>query len=236
MTHDLNLEPTASTNAIGEAVSIDFENTVRQGDTPSNDTMDFSSTDVTTIYVVKQVLDKEKIMAVIRDLSLDPRASTSAIGKAVSLDFENTVYQLCTPSSDIPDPSPIEVSADSIIQQVLSIVNRERSRVGLSPLRLQSQLTAAAQIHSNDMARHNFIGHTGSDGSSFVDRIKLQGYNFRRLIGENVAAGQSSPQEVMRDWMNSRGHRENILNPIFRDIGIGYARGNRPYWTQTFGA
>ncbi|MBD2773011.1 hypothetical protein ICL16_13245 [Iningainema sp. BLCCT55] len=65
--------------------------------------------------------------------------------------------------------------------------------------------------------------------------MKQHGYNFRQA-GENVASGYSSAQDVMRGWMNSTGHRANILNPNYREIGIGYARGNQPYWTQTFGA
>jgi uncharacterized protein YkwD len=81
------------------------------------------------------------------------------------------------------------------------------------------------------------MSHTGSDGSSPFDRMKRYGYNYR-WAGENVAAGQSSPQDAMRSWMNSSGHRKNILNGKFRDIGVGYARGGRygHYWTQTFGA
>lgn len=174
-------------------------------------------------------------MTATHDFNLDSTKSESAIDEAVSIELETTVQQNEVSSSELADPSPIDLATLSVIQQVLNIVNSERGRVGLSPLRLHSQLTAAAQAHSNDMARHNFMSHTGSDGSSPFDRMKRYGYNFRRA-GENVAAGQSSPQDVMRAWMNSSGHRANILNSNYRDIGIGYARGNRPYWTQTFGA
>jgi uncharacterized protein YkwD len=79
------------------------------------------------------------------------------------------------------------------------------------------------------------MSHTGSDGSSPFDRIRRYGYNYRRAA-ENVAAGYSSAQDVMRGWMNSSGHRANILNPRYRDIGIGDASGNKRYWTETFGA
>lgn len=157
------------------------------------------------------------------------------------------------PSCDLDDPAPIQLATETasipscdgksdamtvssnVLQQVLDLVNQERRRAGLPALRFQSQLAGAAQAHSNDMARNRFMGHRGSDGSSPFDRIRRYGYNFR-AAGENVAAGHNSAQAVMSGWMNSSGHRKNILNPNFRDIGIGYARSDRPYWTQTFGS
>ena len=174
-------------------------------------------------------------MDALNDLNLEPTKSESAVGEAVSTELETTALENKPQSSELVDPSPIDLATLSVIQEVLNLVNSERGRAGLSPLRLHSQLMAAAQAHSNDMARHNFMSHTGSDGSSPFDRMKRYGYNFR-WAGENVASGYSSPQDVMRGWMNSSGHRANILNRNFRDIGIGYARGNRPYWTQKFGA
>lgn len=173
-------------------------------------------------------------MIVTHDSSLDPTAFTPAIDEPFSIELENPAQEVAL-SFDIADPSPIDLERSiSVIQQVLDIVNRERGQAGLSPLRLQSQLTAAAQEHSNDMARNNFLNHTGSDGSSPFDRIKRHGYNFRRAA-ENIAVGYSSPEDVMRGWMKSNGHRKNILNSNYRDIGIGSAPGNQPYWTQTFG-
>lgn len=174
-------------------------------------------------------------MNLTHDLNSDPKKPESAIGEAVSIELKTTVQQNKVPSSELADPSPIDLATLSLIEEVLNIVNSERGQVNLLPLRLHSQLNAAAQAHSNDMARHNFLSHTGSDGSSPFDRIKQYGYNFR-WAGENIASGYSSPRDVMQGWMSSSGHRANILNPNFRDIGIGYARGNQPYWTQTFGA
>jgi uncharacterized protein YkwD len=178
-------------------------------------------------------------MTVTPDSNLEPTASEIAIDEPVTIELENFVQPDTAPSSDVEDPSPVEMDTRSTsgcpTQDVLNIVNQERYRAGLSPLRLHSQLTAAAQDHCNDMARHNFMSHTGSNGSSFVDRIKRHGYNFRSAA-ENVAAGQSSAQQVMQSWMNSPGHRNNILSPNSRDIGIAYARGNKLYWTQVFGA
>ncbi|OUD12521.1 hypothetical protein TPSD3_15635 [Thioflexithrix psekupsensis] len=75
------------------------------------------------------------------------------------------------------------------------------------------------------MATNNFMSHTGSNGSKFSDRIEQTGYQYSRA-GENVAAGQTSPAEVMNSWMNSEGHRANILTPEFTELGVGYALNN----------
>lgn len=151
-------------------------------------------------------------------------------------DFEDFVPESATRAVSASVPSA-SVSSTDIRQSVLSLVNQERRRYNRPPLRLNSQLTAAAQAHSEDMARHNHATHKGSDGSTFGQRAKRHGYNWRR-IAENVASGQSSPSHVMSGWMKSSGHRSNLLNSIYKDIGIGiaYSRNGRPYWTQVFGA
>ena len=107
-------------------------------------------------------------------------------------------------------------------QQVLDIVNVIRINEGLGPLLLDLRLAAAAQTHANDMAEHGFISHTGSDGSSAEERIVDQGYPWMRWA-ENVAAGQGDAERVVADWMDSPGHRRNILDPNLRHIGIGFA-------------
>jgi uncharacterized protein YkwD len=85
------------------------------------------------------------------------------------------------------------------------------------------------------MAAHNHMSHTGSDGSSPWQRAKRAGYD--DAMGENVAYGYRSPTAVMNGWMNSAGHRANILNCSARALGVGlaYSRGGDPYWTQLFG-
>lgn len=172
------------------------------------------------------------------DSNLDP-TSEVVIDEPVTIELENPALADMPLSADIEDPSPTEsdTRSTSVIQEVVNLVNQERRKAGKSPLRIHSRLNASAQAHSNDMARNNFMSHTGSDGSSPFDRMKRYGYNYR-TAAENIAAGQSSPQDVMRSWMNSPGHRKNIINGNFRDIGIGYARGGRygTYWTQNFGA
>lgn len=123
------------------------------------------------------------------------------------------------------------------VQEVVQLVNQQRARAGCPAVTVNALLNAAAQRHSDDMAAHDFMGHRGSDGSEFWERIEATGYRFRSA-GENVAAGQPSAQEVMSDWMRSAGHRANILDCTYREIGVGYASNPggrlRHYWAQEF--
>ncbi|MFG6433351.1 CAP domain-containing protein [Roseateles sp. LYH14W] len=102
-----------------------------------------------------------------------------------------------------------------------------------------AQLTQAAVVHSDDMAAGNFFSHTGSNGSSAGDRVTAAGYAWRG-VGENIAAGQTSVAQVVDGWMKSDGHRANLMNPAFRDIGVACIAGSasntyRTYWSQEFG-
>lgn len=134
-----------------------------------------------------------------------------------------------------------DTNAASFATEVIRLVNVERANVSLGALTSQSQLTQAAQTHSIDMGCNFFMSHTGSDGSSPLDRIVRFGYVYS-WWGENVAAGYSTPATVVTAWMNSQPHRENILNPNFTEIGIGYVYNSRDttlmyyhYWTMTLG-
>ncbi|WP_312880303.1 CAP domain-containing protein [Actinokineospora xionganensis] len=118
---------------------------------------------------------------------------------------------------------------------VLALVNRQRSAAGCSPVRWNDKLGVSARKHSADMAARNYFDHTSLDGRSPFDRMKAEGY--ARAGGENIAAGQATAEAVMKSWMNSPGHKANILNCEFKDLGIGMAKGGsyRIYWTQNFG-
>jgi uncharacterized protein YkwD len=124
-------------------------------------------------------------------------------------------------------------------QDVLNLVNVERARIGLTPLVRATELDSAAQQHSQSMADNGFFSHTGLDGSSPFERMRRAGYAFVDA-GENIAVGFATPQAVMEAWMNSTGHRANILQPYFSEIGIGIAARSGTtgpiYWTQDFGA
>jgi uncharacterized protein YkwD len=125
-------------------------------------------------------------------------------------------------------------SADE--NRVVEITNQERADAGCGPVKVNSKLATAARLHSQDQAEHNNMSHTGSDGSSPWQRSERAGYT--NAIGENVAAGYRTPAAVMDGWMNSDGHRANILNCNAKSIGVGlaYASNGTPYWTQMFGS
>jgi uncharacterized protein YkwD/stress response protein SCP2 len=119
---------------------------------------------------------------------------------------------------------------------VVDLTNRERAGAGLPALAVDARLTAAAQAHSADMVARDFYSHTDPDGGRPWDRAAAAGAA-RRTVGENIACGQRSPADVVEGWMNSPGHRANILKADFTHIGVGLAGGGRAgtYWTQLFG-
>lgn len=123
----------------------------------------------------------------------------------------------------------------STADQVIALVNAERAKVGCGALTANATLTKAAQGHSDDMAARDFFDHTNPDGAGPGDRVTAAGYPWS-TYGENIAMGQSTPEQVMESWMNSPGHRANILNCDFKEIGVGVHNSGGPYWTQVFGA
>ncbi|MFJ4201378.1 CAP domain-containing protein [Streptomyces sviceus] len=130
-------------------------------------------------------------------------------------------------------PDALTRTADDVVV----LTNRERARAGLPPLAVDPLLARAAQAYSTDMAVRAFYSHTSPEGTQPWDRAAAAG-SARRSIGENIACGQRSAAEVVEGWMNSPGHRANILKPDFTHIGIGFAGGGPAgtYWTQLFGA
>jgi uncharacterized protein YkwD len=130
--------------------------------------------------------------------------------------------------------------ADSFDDRVLDLANQERASRGLAPLSLSAELQSAARGYAAAMAGGGFFGHDGPDGSTPGSRIEAAGYRGWTFYAENIAAGQGSPEAVMAAWMNSDGHRKNLLDPRAREIGIGhvFAGGTRfgHFWVQDFGA
>ncbi|MFE0367999.1 CAP domain-containing protein [Streptomyces tendae] len=120
--------------------------------------------------------------------------------------------------------------------EVVDLTNRERTAAGLPALAVDARLTTAAQAHSADMVARDFYSHTDPDGGKPWDRAAAAGAA-RRTVGENIACGQRSPADVVEGWMNSPGHRANVLKSDFTHIGVGLAGGGRAgtYWTQLFG-
>lgn len=117
-------------------------------------------------------------------------------------------------------------------QQVLELTNQERAKNGLRPLKANAELNYAADKYAEEMSQRRVLSHTGPDGSKPWDRAEAVGYE-AQMMGENIAAGQRTPEQVVQDWMNSSGHRANILRSQYTDIGVGFYNN---YWVQDFGS
>lgn len=142
-----------------------------------------------------------------------------------------TATALATPAAT--NTPTATATASGTAARVVELVNAERAKAGCSPVTVNASLTKAAQAHSDDMAAHQDMSHTGSDGSAPGDRITRAGYDWSGY-GENVAYGYSTPEQVMAGWMASSGHRANILDCDFEEMGVGLAQPG-DYWTQDFG-
>ncbi|MEU2155075.1 sigma-70 family RNA polymerase sigma factor [Streptomyces sp. NPDC019396] len=140
------------------------------------------------------------------------------------------------PAPKAPEPDPQPATGGSTAERVIALVNAERAKAGCGPVSNNGQLASAATNHSDDMADRGFFDHTNPDGEDPGDRITDAGYRWS-TYGENIARGQQSPESVMDSWMNSSGHRANILNCSFKELGVGIHNGSGgPWWTQAFGS
>lgn len=141
-----------------------------------------------------------------------------------------------TPEST-PEQTPEQDNDSSqrdYASQVVALVNAERARYGLSALKVDSRVQQAAQVRAAETVQS--FSHTRPNGSSFSTALTEAGVSYTRS-GENIAYGQSTPQQVVQAWMNSSGHRANILNESFTTIGVGYTvSGGTAYWAQLFTA
>ncbi|WP_019424626.1 CAP domain-containing protein [Paenibacillus sp. OSY-SE] len=180
-------------------------------------------------------------------------ASTSTLTQASSTSTTGAGKSSITPKQASNDASnwlggfirnnaPAESSADQTVnpqqsanpsqsvQQVLDLVNQERTNAGLKPLSLNSSLSKMAMAKAQDMYNNNYFDHQSPTYGSPFDMMKAFGITYSSA-GENIAKGQTSPAEVMNQWMNSPGHRANILNSSFTQIGIAYYNSE---WVQEF--
>ncbi|MEW9534099.1 CAP domain-containing protein [Microbispora sp. NPDC049125] len=130
-----------------------------------------------------------------------------------------------------PAPSTVGTALEN---EVVQLTNAERAKAGCGPLKHDARLHAAAYGHSADMSARNTLDHDSADGRTFDQRIKAAGYSFT-AAAENIMKDLSKPSDVVQGWMNSAGHRQNILNCAYTDIGVGYVAAGGSYWTQDFG-
>lgn len=142
-----------------------------------------------------------------------------------------------TPAEPAEPAEPTDTNdntATSIEEEVVRLVNIEREKAGLAPLSYSSELSKVAKMKSQDMADNNYFSHTSPTYGDPFTMMRNFGIQYG-YAGENIAKGYRSAESVMNGWMNSSGHRENILNSNFKTIGIGYVEANgTTYWTQMF--
>ncbi len=158
--------------------------------------------------------------------------STGTITKPPS---SNTSGSGSTSSGDkTPLKPPTNNTDNAMAKKVLDLVNIERKKAGLSPLKLNTEVTSVAQVKSDDMAKNGYFDHNSPTYGSPFAMLTSFGVSYR-TAGENIAKGQQTPEAVMKAWMNSTGHRENILSPKFKELGVGYTANNgSPVWVQIF--
>ncbi len=151
-----------------------------------------------------------------------------------------TTTQLTTSKPNIETSTETTTSSSSssnqssIANQVLNLVNSARAKENLAPLKLNLALSNVAQAKSEDMQKNNYFEHTSPTYGSPFDMIKKFGISYSSA-GENIAKGQKTAEAVVNAWLNSEGHRANILNKNFTDMGLGYVNtGGTTYWTQMF--
>ncbi len=137
----------------------------------------------------------------------------------------NTTSNLKPPSNNVNA---------SIAEQMLALVNAERTKAGVAPLTLSTEVSSVAQVKSDDMAKNGYFDHNSPTYGSPFTMLSDFGVTYR-TAGENIAKGQQSTEAVMKAWMNSSGHKANILSPNFKQLGVGYSANNgSPVWVQMF--
>ncbi|OAH61332.1 CAP domain-containing protein [Domibacillus aminovorans] len=137
------------------------------------------------------------------------------------------------PKAPVAQPQQTEQKAGSVSafeQQVFELVNQERAKQGVKALQLDTKLSDVARTKSQDMKNKGYFSHQSPTYGSPFDMMKQFGITYKSA-GENIAKGQQTPEEVMDAWMNSDGHRKNILSADYTHIGVGYVDG---HWTQMF--
>ncbi len=164
------------------------------------------------------------------------KAQTSVELKNRDSNFQIQCNKVVKPSSGSSNESSNSSSSNvsAIEAEVAKLVNEERAKNGLKPLELSSEISKVARIKSQDMADKNYFNHTSPTYGTPFDMMKKFGISYS-AAGENIAKGQTTAQSVMNSWMNSPGHRANILSANFGKIGVGYViKNGTTYWTQMF--
>ncbi|WNF35280.1 CAP domain-containing protein [Bacillaceae bacterium IKA-2] len=137
-----------------------------------------------------------------------------------------------SPEPEQQEKTPTTEGISEASAKVIELTNAERRKNGLSDYQADVPLSNVATVKSDDMQENNYFSHTSPTHGSPFDMIRDHGVSYS-AAGENIAQGQSSPEQVVESWMNSEGHRENIMSENFTHIGVGYNKQGH-YWTQMF--
>jgi uncharacterized protein YkwD len=182
--------------------------------------------------------------ALLPSLIVHPKAdvlpvSSAAPGQAVPAPAASPkpalTASLLTSLPPLATAKPPATKPEDLENQLVTLTNQARSQAGCHPVKNDGHLHSAARGHSDDMAKKGFVGHPGSDGSSFADRIRKAGY--RRPLSENVGKGYQTAQQALTAWLADPAQRAAILNCGAKAVGVGVAvaRNGVAYWTQDFG-
>jgi uncharacterized protein YkwD len=163
--------------------------------------------------------------------AVQPRVYAPFVGSA-----SGSQQQQPAPAPTVtPQPATPVMNANQ--QRVIELINSQRTARGLAPLVANAKLISAAMNHSVDMARNDFMSHSGSNGSTLGQRVTASGYAWT-FVAENIAAGYDTPDEVVAAWMDSSGHRANILSATATEVGVGVLTNANStygiYWTLDF--
>lgn len=221
--NDSNLSAPGNNPAI---IKDDKNNIVAKKDGGSEDENSFSRDNSYPDYFKFEPNEDNKLKEPTKDTTIPENKVTTQDPTPIKTE-DSTSKNETAPISDS--------SFDSYRKEVVRLVNIERGKVGAGNLSLDSQLSNIANKKSQDMIDKNYFDHQSPTYGSPFDMLKRFGVSYKSA-GENIAMGQRTPQEVVTAWMNSKGHRENILNPSFNEIGVGIAKDSSStiYWTQLF--
>ncbi len=205
--------------------------------TVNGKTVDLKSIDWNTLKTKDTTKTVEQKPAATQPVAQKPVATQPVAQKPVTT---QPVVQkpVVTQPAPAPTPAPVEstnTAVSSYEQKVVELVNVERSKAGLPALKLDTAMSNVARMKSKDMATNNYFAHQSPTYGSAGNMLSQFGIKWSAW-GENIASGQRTPEAVVTAWMNSSGHRANIMSTNFSRIGVGYVTNanGTPYWTQMF--
>lgn len=184
--------------------------------------IEMPSSQVTTKPVQKPVQQEE----------VKPEAKPEATEEPIQEEAKPEASEEVTTEKPTDEQTETSSELSAFEKEVVTLTNAERAKQGLAALEIDTELSKVARVKSQDMKDNNYFDHTSPTYGSPFDMMKKFGISYTSA-GENIAMGQQTPEEVVESWMNSQGHRENIMNSSFTHIGVGYVESGN-YWTQQF--